>query len=848
MDNDPVFNESQASRRRVLRTLSGLTALSATSAVTSNAVAAETSEQRWVFATGDSIESSATIIQDTVFVGSDNLYALDAGTGDEQWRFETDNVVWSSPLVVDNTVFFGSFDEKLYAVDAATGNQHWNFQTGNSVVSSPVVADGSVFFGSRDNNLYSVDATTGDQQWVFETNGEIWSSPAILNDIVFVGSNDENLYAIDASEGDQKWVFETNFDVIPSPTAADGTVFAASHDWNLYALDIETGQSQWSFQANNSLSTPTVMNETVFVGSADNNLYAVDSSSGNQKWKFETGGSIGFSPTVVNNTVFVGSHDNRLYAVNAKTGDQQWAFETDGEIWAAPTVADGTVFVGSSDGNVYAVDTGIAGSSNGSRARLATLGHHDDWRYADQSIAIPTPDESSSQNSQSAGSEPDEAPSSGLNTLAMIAIGGGTVGATIYGWRRLRQSNNDTAINPSTPDRATQDSDTINNRPEEVNEEITQSNRQDDSQHPDQRAKLNEQIESLHSEIEHAVSLTVAGNLEQARKRLSSVKSDLSAAKDIAAEEGLDDLHDEITTLKERHETCVEDVINQIKTYPVPDTIPREPDISVAYDALNDKEPIGAGGNADVTKATLSTTDGVVTLAIKEPRMSGTLYSDQAEKMLQEAEMWDNLDDHDHIVGVCDYGSTPVPWIAVEYMDGGHLGEQHEDMDTKQALWTAIAITKGVRHAHRRGVAHLDLKPENILFREVENAWNVPKVADWGLSKHLLEHSKSVEGMSVEYAAPEQFDDEYGSADDITDVYQLGAVFYELFTGRPPFEGRKFKLIDMIKNSEPTPPSEIADVPDGLDDILLTALRKEKDERYESVLLLRNDLQELFDS
>jgi len=216
--------------------------------------------------------------------------------------------------------------------------------------------------------------------------------------------------------------------------------------------------------------------------------------------------------------------------------------------------------------------------------------------------------------------------------------------------------------------------------------------------------------------------------------------------------------------------------------------------------------------------------------------------------MLQEAETWDNLDDHDHIVGVCDYGNTPMPWIAVEYMDGGHLGEQHGEMDTKQALWTAIAITKGVRHAHRRGVAHLDLKPENILFREVENAWNVPKVADWGLSKHLLEHSNSVEGMSVEYGAPEQFDDEYGSTDDITDVYQLGAVFYELFTGRPPFDERKFKLIDMIKNSEPTPPSEIADVPDGLDEVLLTALAKEKKNRYEDILLLRNDLQELLDS
>lgn len=183
----------------------------------------------------------------------------------------------------------------------------------------------------------------------------------------------------------------------------------------------------------------------------------------------------------------------------------------------------------------------------------------------------------------------------------------------------------------------------------------------------------------------------------------------------------------------------------------------------------------------------------------------------------------------------------------MEYMDGGHLGTRIEEIETPQALWTALAITKGVRHAHRRGIAHLDLKPENVLFRTVEDAWDVPKVADWGLSKHLLKHSKSVEGLSPQYAAPEQFDESFGAADDITDVYQLGAVFYELFTGRPPFEGPPAKAMREVLDEPPTPPSEVADVPEGLDEILLTALAKEKADRYESTLYLRDALQELDD-
>jgi serine/threonine protein kinase len=214
---------------------------------------------------------------------------------------------------------------------------------------------------------------------------------------------------------------------------------------------------------------------------------------------------------------------------------------------------------------------------------------------------------------------------------------------------------------------------------------------------------------------------------------------------------------------------------------------------------------------------------------------------------MDEAETWQRLDGHDHIVSVVDYDAEPLPWIGMEYMDAGHLGERADEMPVEQKLWTALTVTKAVRHAHKRGVAHRDLKPENILFRRVEDAWDVPKVADWGLSKHLLEHSKSRDGLTVEYAAPEQFSDS-ASTDDLTDVYQLGAVFYELFTGRPPFEGEMFAVMKQIETEKPTPPSDIADVPDGLDDVLLTAMAKDRDDRYDDIVYLRDDLQELLSS
>jgi serine/threonine protein kinase len=249
-----------------------------------------------------------------------------------------------------------------------------------------------------------------------------------------------------------------------------------------------------------------------------------------------------------------------------------------------------------------------------------------------------------------------------------------------------------------------------------------------------------------------------------------------------------------------------------------------------------------------VHRATLPARDGELNLALKEPRIQETLDIDKVEDLMQEAETWQQLDDHDHIVSIVDYDSSPIPWIAMEYMDGGHLGDRAGELPFEQALSIAIAITEGIKHAHDRGVAHLDIKPENILFQHRDDVVDTPKIADWGLSKHLFEHSKSVEGLSPQYAAPEQFDsDDYGTTDNVTDIYQLSAVLYELFTGQPPYEGDPFEIMSKVRHDEPIPPSELADVPKKIDEILLTALSTEKTERYEDIIYVRDDLRAVLD-
>jgi len=193
------------------------------------------------------------------------------------------------------------------------------------------------------------------------------------------------------------------------------------------------------------------------------------------------------------------------------------------------------------------------------------------------------------------------------------------------------------------------------------------------------------------------------------------------------------------------------------------------------------------------------------------------------------------------VVDAVAHGTSPLPWIAMEYMDGGTLADRVGGLSFGQAVWTALAVVRAVRHAHNAGVRHYDLKPANVLFRRVADPyWDVPKVADWGLATPALDPD-GPEGFTPAYAAPEQLP---GGAepDHRTDVFQLGVLCYELFTGEHPFGGDVREVGGRVE-----PPSAVADLPTALDEALLPALAADPADRYEDVIDLRRSLGRLGD-
>src|SRR5262249_42630588 len=162
----------------------------------------------------------------------------------------------------------------------------------------------------------------------------------------------------------------------------------------------------------------------------------------------------------------------------------------------------------------------------------------------------------------------------------------------------------------------------------------------------------------------------------------------------------------------------------------------------------------------------------------------------------------------------------------------------------RRAATLVEALARGVAEAHRLGIVHRDLKPSNILLA----ADGTPKIADFGLAKRLnvesgLTATESILG-TPSYMAPEQAEGQARQVGPLADVYALGAILYELLTGRPPFRGATvLETLQQVKTAEAVPPTRLAPgTPCDLETIALKCLQKDPAKRYSSADALAEDL------
>src|SRR5437899_2724974 len=260
------------------------------------------------------------------------------------------------------------------------------------------------------------------------------------------------------------------------------------------------------------------------------------------------------------------------------------------------------------------------------------------------------------------------------------------------------------------------------------------------------------------------------------------------------------------------------------------------------YELLDE---VGRGGQGVVFRARQKSLNR--TVALKVISLGQWASKAHLKRFRLEAEAAAHLE-HPGIVPIHEVGERDGScYFSMKFVEGGQLDEvaRREPMSLRQAAELIAKVARTVHYAHEHGILHRDIKPGNILL----DAKGEPHLTDFGLARLVETESSVTHTLDVigtpSYMAPEQAVGNNAAVSSATDVYGLGAVFYQLLTGQPPFAGgATYETIKLLLDTEPKQPRLLNPKIDrDLSTICLKCLEKDPKRRYSSALALAEDLE-----
>ena len=256
-----------------------------------------------------------------------------------------------------------------------------------------------------------------------------------------------------------------------------------------------------------------------------------------------------------------------------------------------------------------------------------------------------------------------------------------------------------------------------------------------------------------------------------------------------------------------------------------------------AIDGYQVVDSLAEGGMGAVFRVQDREGQGELALKTPLPNGRGGTYHNRLRRFLREARLTARME-HEGVAKVRDQGQCEgLPYFTIDLVDGVPLSERlYEEgvLPIVEAVSIVEATARAAHHVHDKGVIHRDLKPANILIRENGS----PVIIDFGLARDVTGIDPRITESGIwlgtpAYIAPEQALGEASRVGPRADVYSLGAVLYELLTGLPPHGvGSPRAIFRALRRNDPKAPSELRQVPEALDTVILKALAREESARY----------------
>jgi serine/threonine protein kinase len=261
---------------------------------------------------------------------------------------------------------------------------------------------------------------------------------------------------------------------------------------------------------------------------------------------------------------------------------------------------------------------------------------------------------------------------------------------------------------------------------------------------------------------------------------------------------------------------------------------------------------IGRGGMSVVYKAVARDSGNIV--AVKTLRTQGMTDEMLVKRFQREAELLSRLN-HPRIVNLHAYGTSAKgqPYFVMDYLRGENLTnilgrEDHLEPERFQDIF--VQVCAAIEHAHRHAAIHRDIKPGNIMLTQQGDTSDYVKIVDFGIAK-MAEEAQRLTRMGEVWGSPIYMSPEQcmgAPVDERADIYSLGVVMYECLTGKVPFMGKNYADTMSRQISDSPQPfaqkrPELA-IPESLEKIVMHAMEKDPEKRYQTMGAMKKDLQE----